>query len=424
MSHYSRKEDLLFSQADWYSTEELQVTLLAAEIDKIESNRFLNTSIDDLCDFLKKKYLVEIPVLLDNEILADQFETQSDVSHDPMRLIRNRDQSVNIPGTKIEITVPFKGDPLAFRIRPTTYSLNPPRATIKDNNLILSIEGIDLEPEQVRFKIDRILADIKSHLDNLQNNANSYNNGLRGKIKTKIESRRKKLLADQKLVSGLGFNLKERTSAHKTYASPKIKRKLVPSMPKASTAPFKPEPVLTMDDYEHILTVMGNMTIVMERSPSAFYSINEEALRTHFLVQLNGQYEGQATGETFNYEGKTDILIRTHGRNIFIAECKYWEGQQKLMDTIDQLLGYISWRDTKVAIVVFNRLKNFSTVLEKIPETMKKHPNFKKDLNNPSESSFRYIFAHRDDPNREMTLTVMAFDVPNSGKNSSSRKAN
>ncbi len=424
MSHYSRKEDLLFSQADWYSTEELQVTLLAAEIDKIESNRFLNTSIDDLCDFLKKKYLVEIPVLLDNEILADQFETQSDVSHDPMRLIRNRDQSVNIPGTKIEITVPFKCDPLAFLIRPTTYSLNPPRATIKDNNLILSIEGIDLEPEQVRFKIDRILADIKSHLDNLQNNANSYNNGLRGKIKTKIESRRKKLLADQKLVSGLGFNLKERTSAHKTYASPKIKRKLVPSMPKASTAPFKPEPVLTMDDYEHILTVMGNMTIVMERSPSAFYSINEEALRTHFLVQLNGQYEGQATGETFNYEGKTDILIRTHGRNIFIAECKYWEGQQKLMDTIDQLLGYISWRDTKVAIVVFNRLKNFSTVLEKIPETMKKHPNFKKDLNNPSESSFRYIFAHRDDPNREMTLTVMAFDVPNSGKNSSSRKAN
>jgi hypothetical protein len=52
------------------------------------------------------------------------------------------------------------------------------------------------------------------------------------------------------------------------------------------------------------------MTHVMEQSPHAFVKMGEEDLRTHFLVQLNGVYEGQATGETFNFEGKTDILIR------------------------------------------------------------------------------------------------------------------
>jgi hypothetical protein len=31
-------------------------------------------------------------------------------------------------------------------------------------------------------------------------------------------------------------------------------------------------------------------------------------------------------------------------------------------DTIAQLLGYVSWRDTKTAIVIFNRNKNFSRV--------------------------------------------------------------
>jgi hypothetical protein len=40
----------------------------------------------------------------------------------------------------------------------------------------------------------------------------------------------------------------------------------------------------------------------------------EEDLRQHFLAQLNGHFEGSATGETFNYEGKTDILIRERGR--------------------------------------------------------------------------------------------------------------
>ena len=167
-----------------------------------------------------------------------------------------------------------------------------------------------------------------------------------------------------------------------------------------------------MDDYEHILSVMVNMSSVMERNPSAFNNLSEDALRSHFLVQLNGHYEGNATGETFHYAGKTDILIRVEGKNIFIAECKYWAGKKKLGDTIDQLLSYASWRDTKVVIVIFNRNKNFSRVLEVIPGTVKTHSNFKKELEPGTDCQFRYLFGHRDDINREMVLTVLAFDVP------------
>ena len=74
--------------------------------------------------------------------------------------------------------------------------------------------------------------------------------------------------------------------------------------------------------------------------------------------------------------------------------------------------SYTSWRDTKTAIVIFNRQKNFSRVLKVIPEIMAAHANFRRALHPVSDSDFRYIFAHRDDPNRELTLTVLAFDVP------------
>ncbi len=140
--------------------------------------------------------------------------------------------------------------------------------------------------------------------------------------------------------------------------------------------------------------------------------MDEESLRTHFLVQLNGHYEGQATGETFNYEGKTDILVRVTGKNIFIGECKFWDGPGSLTGAIDQLLGYSSWRDTKVAILLFSRRKSFSDVLAAIPGTVQEHPSVKKDLGALSETSFRYVLGHRDDPSREMILTVLAFDVP------------
>lgn len=55
-----------------------------------------------------------------------------------------------------------------------------------------------------------------------------------------------------------------------------------------------------------------------ELSPHAFLDMGEEDLRSHFLVQLNGAFEGQATGETFNFQGKTDILIRVEGKNILL----------------------------------------------------------------------------------------------------------
>jgi DNA-binding NtrC family response regulator len=76
--------------------------------------------------------------------------------------------------------------------------------------------------------------------------------------------------------------------------------------------------VQTIPQYEHILQIIQSMGKVMERSPRAFVEMGEEDLRQHFLVQLNGQYAGRATGETFNYTGKTDILVRVKDKNIFI----------------------------------------------------------------------------------------------------------
>ena len=183
-------------------------------------------------------------------------------------------------------------------------------------------------------------------------------------------------------------------------------------MPEPTMSPAKPEPVLNMAEYEHILQIVSNMVTVMERSPKAFVGMQEEDLRTHFLVQLNGQYEGQATGETFNADGKTDILIRVDNKNIFIAECKFWKGEERFKEAIDQLLGYTSWRDTKTAILLFNRNKDTSSVLAKIPKIVESHTDYVRKLNYNSETGFRFVMQHSSDKNRELTLTVLVFDVP------------
>ena len=406
------REDYLFTGPDWHSVDRHQRQQMIAEIEKVEPDRLLNASVDDLAVYFSGKYQIDVPVLDEENLVVDQREKQIDVSRDQNRYINDRSRPFYITGSEIEVEIPFAGEAEAFKIQPNPYILGPPRATIRGNVLSFVILGTNLEAAQVRGEIERTVKEVQSYLTNLRANAAGLNGQLMGEARTAIEARRNKLLANRNTVGSLGFKMKERQNAPKTYVPSEVRKKITPVMPPANSAPYKPEPALGENDYEHILGVMHGMTQVMELSPSAFHDVDEEALRSHFLVQLNGHYQGQATGETFNYEGKTDILIRSEGRNIFIAECKFWSGPKKLSETIDQLLGYSSWRDTKTAVVVFNRNRDFSKVLAAIPETIRAHPQYKKDMPGSTETAFRYLFANRDDRNRELHLTVMAFDVP------------
>ncbi|MEV4781354.1 hypothetical protein [Burkholderia sp. LMU1-1-1.1] len=410
------REDYLFVGVDWHSVDRNQRQQMAAEIEKVDPDRLLNTSMEDLAAYFSKKYSIDVPVLDDENLVVDQREKQIDVSRDPDRYISDRSGPFYITGSEIEVEIPFTGEAEAFKIQPNPYTLSPPRASVRGSMLTFSISGTTLDASQVRTQIERTVEEIQSYLKNLRSNVSGLNSQLTGEARSTIEARRNKLLTNRNTVAALGFRMKERQDAPKTYLPPEVRKKITPVMPTASSASYKPEPAIGETDYEHILGVMHGMTQVMELSPSAFYEVDEEALRSHFLVQLNGHYQGQATGETFNYEGKTDILIRSEGRNIFIAECKFWSGPKMLSSTIDQLLGYSSWRDTKTAVVIFNRNRDFSKVLAAIPETVRAHPQYKKDMQGSTDTVFRYLFASRDDRNRELYITVMAFDVPTQRK--------
>jgi len=272
-----------------------------------------------------------------------------------------------------------------------------------------------MTPEQVKRELDGTLEDIEKYLNWQRGTADGFNQRLKTSLRQSMEARKTKLLQDRNLVAGLGFPMKPRADAPPTYSAPQVRRKVQPP-PAASSAPFKPEPVLDEANYKHILNVIDNMTVVMERSPTAFAEMGEEDIRQHYLVQLNGHFEGTATGETFNHQGKTDILIRVDGRNIFIAECKFWRGEKQFLETVDQILSYLSWRDTKAAIILFNRNKGFTQVLEKIKEATSLHPHRKLGPTVETESRFRYVFGNPTDHSREIILTVVAFDVPSSSE--------
>jgi hypothetical protein len=410
-----KRDDLLFFRVDANSVQEHQKREMASEIAALESNRLLNTNVDDLVGYMVAKFRIEVPVLDDGNMKLDHGEAQRDVSGDPMRIAFHMGHRgpLHVTGTEIVVEVPFSGDAELFKVRPNTYDSGPPRGDVVGNTLVFRHWTDKPESGQVRSEIDRWLGNVRRYLQWHEQTFKPFNDGLPALARGAITQRRGKLLASQKLVEGLGIPLKRRPGSVGTYPAPEVKRKIIPKLPPATTGTFRPEPVLEESEYQHILDVVESMVKVMERSPKAFHNIDEESLRTHFLVQLNGHYEGQATGETFNFQGKTDILIRSGDRNLFIAECKFWGGPAKLKETIDQLLGYLTWRDSKAAILLFNRNRDFSKVLAAIPEVVKSHPNFQKDEGRRGETGFRYAVRHQDDAAKVIHVTIVAFDIPN-----------
>jgi hypothetical protein len=317
-----------------------------------------------------------------------------------------------VPATAVVFFVPFTGEPSLFRLKPSSYTMNPPRAEVRGSELVFTFVSRDPDGAAIKGEFDRQLRDVKQYVAAGASHVVAFNESIRGVARRAIEVRGERLLRGANTQAALGYPMRRREGAPTTFSAPAVKRKLPPTPPAASGAPYKPEPALDMENYEHIVSVVQNMTLVLERSPSTFKNLDEEAIRQHFLVQLNGHYEGSATGETFNGEGKTDILIRQDGKNIFIAECKFWKGPAKLTETIDQLLSYTSWRDTKTALLVFVRDVALSTVLAKVPEVLKQHPSFKRDLQIDGETRFRSVFGQPKDPSRELFVTTLVFNVP------------
>ena len=412
-----KKGDLLF-----FKNGELRAFLekvkakLKKEIETYELNYILNVSEYDLQEYLISKYSIESPKLIKEKLYVDgPYEVDIDVSH-PNRLIIDRNRPVYIKGTKVVVVVPFSGDGRLFYYKPSTSSLNPPRGEIKESGVHLIYELTEHDSEMLKQGYQRDLNEIEKYLEWIYRDVNQFNENLKKDIRQFISQRKNKLLKDMNLVSSLEIPIKRSENLPTTYSIPLAPKKLKINRPKASVESFKPEPTLSLQEYENILEILLNMSIAMERSPKVFSRLKEEEIRDFFLVMLNAHYGGQATGETFNFTGKTDILIRYEGGNVFIAECKFWRGEKKLMDAVNQLLRYCSWRDTKTAILLFNKTQSFSSVLEKIDPTIKKHPCYKRNFDKLNisdiESVFSYVLHLPQDENREVILTVMAFDIP------------
>ena len=361
---------------------------------KQEDNEYLsNVDIEEYLDYIQQTYQLQCPILLEDGITYDQQEAQIE------RYNQFFTEVGFVDGILFTVNVPFEGMKEAFLAQASTFGTMLPKGTVTDNKLILNfaVAMFELDKFDLTSSIQKELAEIRRYLSYAEKDIAGFNARIKSVAKQEVDYK----LTNYSKLQNVLKNIPYKLNREEVIKQPQLIIKVEIKKPNANIQQKIAEPELEMKEYDHIIQICSDMAKVMERSPKAFAEMEEEDLRTHFLVQLNGHYQGQATGETFNSNGKTDILIRNDNQNVFIAECKFWKGQKVYLATIDQLLGYVTYRDTKTAIFVFVKNIDFTNICEKIKSATEQHENFIKFINDykpPKDSSaFRGEFKNKND---------------------------
>jgi len=398
--------DPLFSQRSL-------ATLLRDRIHKMED------TIDELLDDV---FLQNSPDDLIQAIAADAYlrplQLGEPISHTPTEFKNTIVFPMTVPtdGFIYSVEVPYTGASGLLNHQPDKHDLDKPtvaRINPRDMQGLVLIRRAaigDVTTEELRASFDAEIAKINKYIGYQAVQIDPFNASLEREAQRIVNGRRARLLNARDLAASLGYPLQHREGAPLTFVSPVVRR--VPAIVRMQNGTFRPEPTIAEAEYQNILRIIENMSFVMERNPRVFSAAPEETIRDHYLVQLNGQYEGTATGETFNGVGHTDIIVRDDNVNLFIAECKIWRGQKEFAEAIDQLFGYVTWRDTKIALIIFSRNADTTAVVQSAMKALQEHPDYKRDARMEGETRIRAIFGKPGDHSRDIILTALIVAIP------------
>lgn len=372
---------------------------IQSQIEKESEDYILTVNETEYIDYLVSEFSIDMPTIDFEGVQVTDYE----------RKFSERE----FPEQVIIYHLPCSGDIQLFRYTPNTHIRWTVWVFMEDQSLCFEIVTVNKNAREIKLKAQQTIDNMRTQLGYFTQQIESYNAQLRKLIERTFRKRKQMFLDNYHMLNSLDVPIKKREDLPQTYAIPTPQmRKSIISKPEVTTTGYTPDPTLSQSIYHEILQIIYDLGKVFERLPSTYGGKREEDLRDHLLLYLEPRFEGSATGETFNKTGKTDILIRYQNSNAFIAECKFWQGQKHYMDAITQLLGYLTWRDSKAAVVIFVRNKEFSSVLQTVEKVTPDHPNYLEFVDKEDESWFNYRFHINGDPNRGVKLAVLLFHIP------------
>lgn len=383
--------------------------------DEIRSNPdeyILGVDTDDYCDYLVVNHSIT-PLTIDFDGGEAKRTAIREKQYNNPRYGYFENETYH--EYEFQLFLPYQGNPIILQIEPSSGSSwtiggSPQSPITIVNDHILRIQFVihkQSKEEYDRVKDGTIKATFQN-LDRMNQEILRFNEQLPNVVRDILQSIRQERKADLDFLASI--NASQSNTHNNKYKVPVIQSKIVaPTYSK----PEQQNPYIEFQLYQQILRYIDKLYHEFEKLPRTYKDKDEESLRDSILPPLQTLFNDlSATGETFNKSGKTDICIKhTDKTNVFIGECKIWKGEKLFLEAINQLIDrYVTWNDTKVAVIVFVQNDGFTDVLNKAKTVIRTHPYYVRTVEEHLyENRGSYIFHHAEDLQRLIKLELMLY---------------
>jgi hypothetical protein len=398
-----------FNEISHYDFENGRHGDIVKEIQSKGKDYILKVDEQEFIEYLHQKYLLE-PLQIFDE--TESFGTPR-ISNERINNEVYGRSSYEVDVYSFTIRYKYTGSEELFRVHSnpwtmTSYDINVDSRT---QTVSFSFKIYKQDPEEFKRTKSQCYRDAFANLNNINKNVADFNRNLKDAIIRAFQREKDKYLKENDFFAAI--NVKVNPDTKSVFTAPTITKKVIPQPTVSKNKEFSSEPMMSTEMYNDVLKVIYDSGKNMEKKPALYIGKDEEGLRDQFLFVLETRYEGTtATGETFNRSGKTDIILKyaKDASNLFVAECKFWHGASEFLAAISQLFDrYLTWRDSKAALLMFVKNKDFSNVLATIKKEVKGHTLFIKESGSRGDTSFSYIFCLPQDKDKHVLFEIMAF---------------
>lgn len=390
---------------------DLKKRQLRSEVENCEDNYILNVNEEEYINYLYDKFSID-------EIILNFDNAESNVNEVEVNVQDFFGRSYQTKKPKIKFEIPVSGSYKLLLCSPSSYIRALGIFSNKNVNLssnYLSFEIISYKDDNVQsvnHEYEHMEKIIKDNTESVNRDILRFNNSLKQYISNGLKYRKDILLTRQKAFTSLKVPLKQNKNMLETFSIPVSKPRRRIEIPKIiANKNNELTPIIDFSVYKEILKIINDCGKEFERLKNTYKNFHEEDFRNNILFNINSNFSGTATGETFNVNGKTDILLRYDNSIVFIAECKIWTGISNLKKGIDQLINYLTWRDTKTALIIFVNKGDIINVIETIKSQINTHSRFKKSVDQSDKSWINYEFYLNDTKTIIFNLAVMIYKV-------------
>lgn len=330
------------------------------KIEESETNTIINSNMEQLIEFYTQDYI--LPQIKIDENKKPIVEDETSSSSNQMQL------KVGIP------LILEEGVDTVVGLRSSTQLMGI-HFSLEDGYIVSKVYPYN--NQNVSSYIENKIEELKKVILYKNQDIPSLNSRLKGEVKQKLIQMRAKLISNKTALDGLAEKLSVeiiKKSEGNIIPDLAIKEKVKVLMPEPKK---RIEPEIQNETVNKVVEVIRNHCRQFEVTPKGFSKLEEEELRDVILANLNSHYEPIATGETFVKKGKTDIHLKLNiAGGILSAECKFWSGQKKYKETIDQHFKYLTWSQDYAIQITFSKNKGFSNVIAEAIEAATNHKTY------------------------------------------------